>query len=173
MTDRERMYEAKQRYVAARNSESRKAAVNLDENQLDALERLANIRHNFHSNIESYFHSESSADWKIFNEESDQSINHMLRESNLPTIDFPDISDIPTDVDYFELLDDSEREEWEDKAAKVQGHTGFSLWMEESDEYELFCTAMEEINNRIEDYLRKIDTEHNTSFAPSGFARLK
>ena len=172
MTDQERkqMYERKQSYVE--NLMSKNARVDtLTEEQHNALESLCTKRHEFHSSTKKMFYSEvpQYEYWNWF----DGEINDELSKAGLPTIDFPDTTEIPCDADY-ELLSDEEQEEWERKV-QTSNHltSGFAAWFEYSDVYDEYCDICESINKQIEDYLRAIDEEYGTHYAPTGCARNK
>lgn len=81
----------------------------------------------------------------------------------MPTINFSDFTDVPTVDDFYEILDDSERAEYNDD---------LNDWTENSGEYESFVRYMDFQNKLIEDYLRNFDEEHNTNYAPTGWSRF-
>lgn len=158
----EERYEAKRRYVEKIMRENAEIET-LTEEQHNALQKLASIRHKIHTSWESLWNYESG-DYDTLWGYIDYGINEMLVEANLPTIDFNyESGDIPTEADYLDLTEE-EREEY--------GNDSWT-WREESGAFDEFTDFLNEVNNKIEDYLMKVDKEHGTHYAPTGFERLK
>lgn len=158
-------YEAKEAYVDRIMREN--ASIDtLTEEQHSALSALARIRHEIHTNYIRSFEHNSDVE-KYIDDESSSCVNILLKDAHLDPIDFNvSIEDIPSDYDYFEFLSKDERNEWDEKG-------GYSAWKEESGIFNDFCNIWENINDKIETYLREIDKIHGTNYAPSGMARLK
>ena len=166
-------YERKQAWADRRMDENRKAET-LTEVQHDALAWLCSYRHELHCNHERLFSAEFSGEY------DPEKINDRLREAGLPEFeDLPNPEDIPSDMDYFELMSDEEREEWERKADEfnkdnpdsTMQYNGFSYWIEMSYEHANFINLMNEANDAIECYLAEIDNEHGTNFSVYGIAK--
>jgi len=160
-------YENKARYVDRVMSKNAKVDT-LSEEQHDVLRWLCKIRHEIHSldifkflSIPQYLLDEY------------ESINDKLTEVDLSVIsDLPDVIDFPSDIDYYEIMTDDEREYWDNLAQSIDGHNGFSLWVEESIGDDV-VNIQERINSLIERYLQDIDKEYGTHYAPTGWARLR
>ena len=170
-------YDAKRRYVDRMNRENERIDT-LTPEQHEAIQFLASARHDIHTNYERAFNTESQEYDDLMEYIGDDgTINQTLADAGLPTIKILYDTDFPTDFDYFELLSPQERQEWEEKAEKEEkgafSNTGFSLWMEDSGEYGEYTDHMEKLNSAIEEYLRKIDEEHGTHYAPTGWARMR
>ena len=172
------IYEKKQAFAENRNKKNAEIET-LTEDQHDTLSWICAVRHELHCNQDDVFNSESSYYSKfcdIFGD--DGTISKRLNECNLPNIELTDISDIPTSDDYYEILNENERSEWEDKAelynetAKGMYHTGSSLWKEQSDSYNDCIALLESLNKSIENYLAKIDKIHGTQYCPTGASRI-
>ena len=175
-------WEAKQAYVERVMSENRKADT-LTEEQHDFLSRLAQERHNLHVSWDDVWTSRASFDF-LFDDMGSDYAPLIARELDLPELKISEcVSDwsIPSEDDYYELLDSDERDEWERLAdeyndTKPEGamyQTGASMWREESGEYEYFAERLTAVNNEIENYLRAIDEQYGTHYAPTGVARLR
>jgi hypothetical protein len=99
-------------------------------------------------------------------------INNRLEEVGLPKIHFThDSCNIPADEDYYSVLSDEEREQWEKKAEKYNKEgkercvlSGYQVWEDESGEYERFIEAMEGINRIVENYLFEINQQYGTNY---------
>ena len=165
-------YEAKQRYVDKRNAESREKSKNLTEEQINAIETIAHIRHQIHSNIDRYFYD--SRELREYIKE----IDDIIENSGLPMLVTLIVYELPCADDY-DFLDNCD--EWEARAEEFNKenptatlkHTGFSLWIEEGGEYQAFYDELSQLNDRIERWLAKIDEEHGTNYAPTGWARMR
>ena len=168
---------------AERRMEKNKSIGALTEEQHDALSEVCKLRHEFHSNPEclwNCYDGEHRYLWSIIYGEPLGLINTALQKAMLPLINFEhEYCDIP-DVSWYDDLDESEKDEWEAKAKSFNDtrsnstlhHTGSSIWMEESWEYHDFINCHQEINDLIEKYLRKIDEEYGTDYAPTGAQRI-
>ena len=125
----------------------------LTEEQHDTLAQLANLRHRLHVNTENLFNIEAPGHEQLWHEYA--LINETLTACNLPTIDLPDyIEDFVTSFDYD--IDDE--------------GLSYSEWWKKY--LEKFYDDMEEVNDKIEAYLRAIDEKNSTKYAPTGVARL-
>lgn len=149
----------------------------LTEDQHDALSWLCGIRHDLHSEDRDRIWYNNSSVLDPFDNGCSSEVNGHLEEVGLKPIDIDSdfFMNLPNSTDYEYMISDEEREEWESKAEKFNEenpklpcHSGSSLWKEESGEYIIFCDMLEDLNNKIEDYLREIDEVHHTQYAPSG-----
>lgn len=151
-------YDAKQRYVDRVMSKNAEAET-LSDDQHWALRKVAEMRHKFHSNPDGLFNTES-ASYDMWNYVAqDGEINKLLEQAGLPTIEFGDYTYTPSTFDYEELGGKDEYETLEE-------------WKEQSGVMDEFYKDFNDANERIEKYLRTIDEEHGTQYAPSGFSRL-
>lgn len=175
------MYERKAAYAERRMRENAENE-NLTEEQHDVLAWLCSVRHNFHCNYSDLFNSEGDHDFfdPFDNSCGECEVNQKLEEVGLPKIPFNyDTADIPNEDDYYYVLDDEEKEDWEKKAEEWNRehpsqifHDGFSIWKENSGSYDEFSDIMDGINNAVEDYLIGIDKKYGTTYCPSGMSRI-
>ena len=152
-------YEGKREWAAKIMAANREKET-LTEDQCDAIEELCSFRHELHCNQKALFHTGSS-DYSQYwdnigycGHESD--INEALRKAGLPIIFNHEEDVLPTDDDV-----DSDEYETDDD------------YQEEYDELlrEVLAFASG-VNKEIENYLRAIDEEYGTEYAPSGATRL-
>lgn len=116
-----------------------------------------------------------------FSDCNDYNMSYKLKEAGLPELKLLISYDMPGEEDYYGLLSDEEREEWERKADKFNDenpkaffpHEGYTLWREESWEYRTFYDICEKQNDIIEKYLREIDEKYGTDYCPTGIARFE
>lgn len=173
-------WEAKERYIERLNRKNMKT-ITLSEEQHYALQSLAALRHDFHCSIEGMWTGNDAELYNQFSPDYTDNINTELESAGLPKLRLVMTYDLPVADDYYNVLSEEERDEWERKADEFNeenpkaffSHNGFSLWVEDSWEYNHFCNWCEKQNNIIEKYLAEIDEEHDTSYCPTGFARLK
>lgn len=175
-------WEAKKRYVEKRNTENRNTAHGkLTDEQCDAIEKICFVRHELHCSIGAMWGDEGHELWDYLDRESDNYLPYIAATVNLPPIKgLPDPCDMPSADDYFILLGETERQDWEKKAIEINQqkpqrmqHNGWSLWQEDSWEYTDFCDYMSKANNIIEKWLLDIDKQYGTAYCPTGYARLK
>lgn len=143
----------RKREWAARKQQEQRVVTALTEKQQDALAELCSIRHELHCNQEGFFYNENPEFkwiWEALPNWSDGGqINESLAGAGLPIITWSHtIWDFPVD----------------------------SAWEAGSDEWDdAFFTAMEmaeDINSDIENYLRNIDDQYGTEYAPSRATRV-
>ena len=91
--------------------------------------------------------------------------NSALKKSALPII-----NGIPTDtVDYIDIDSIRELEE----LGEAPSRDDEDEWQEWYDaEYYRIYDELEELNQKIEKYLERIDAEHGTHYAPTGKSRI-
>lgn len=155
MSDK-RMWEAKANFVEKVMRENAKIR-SLTEEQHSALATLCAIRHDIHGHdgADSFFDAEGARFkefWGYIDDgDNGSTINRMLSEVNLPVIDLNEFNplDYESDADYAD----------------------FGLTYEEA--YDKCVDLTIKLNDKIEEYLRKIDAEHGTQYAPTGIARAK
>lgn len=146
-------YEYRREAAFSRMQENKENCSSLTEEQHDALTQICTIRHEIHSNIDSAFNVESTIYSKIIewlDGESNYSINMLLKNAGLDNILFwnCDLEKVPNSYDYIDM--------------------GYDYEEALDEHYSLFSR----INNEIEDFLRKIDQTHKTSYAPTGTHRI-
>lgn len=173
-------WEAKQRYVERKNKQNEQVK-SLTPEQHEAIQELCAKRHEFHCSTDSMWSRNDADLLAVFGDYNDENINAVLKEAGLPELKLVISCDMPDEDDYFMVLSDEEKEEWEERAEKFNeenpkaffSHTGYSLWKEESGEYDYFCEICEKQNDIIEQYLAEIDKKHGTEYCPSGIARFE
>lgn len=150
-------YERKREWAARRMKENKKIET-LTETQHEALEELASIRHEIHSNKKSVIISDDQGLKKKLIK-----VNEWLLNSGLTPMEFvptsnEDYIDIDTIDELYEIEDvpedDDERADWYDE------------------NYMRISGELEDLNTQIEDYMRKIDARYGTNYAPSGMSRV-
>lgn len=167
-------WEAKAAYVERRMRENRENGMEngLSEDQCDALETLCTLRHDLHTSLESIWLGDTQELDRIDDGCGTCQMSEELEEAGLPSLEITiDPEDIPMEEDYYQVLDDEDREEWEEKA-EDSGLSGVELWREESGEFEKLARLMEGVNDEIEKYLAKIDKEYGTAYRQTGWSRL-
>lgn len=137
-------YDRKREY-AARKMEENRLIETLNEEQHDVLSWLCSLRHEMHTNQHSLFLNESAefSLWKDY-----ELIYSKLTACGLPEIKLIDSASIPCDADS-EFDEDFNYDE----------------------AYEEYMGIIEDINNKIETYLRTIDKEYGTDYCPTGKSR--
>lgn len=168
-----RINEARQNYIDTRNDENEKIT-NLSPEQHKTLQELCRIRHEIHSNWEEMFNAESSTYAELWNyilDDSDERIQNELTSVGLPRLVLGDLYSIPSSEDYFYVLNNEERQAWEKRSDAEDYSSGFDAWVQ-NEAYPKFCRYMNDINNIIEQYLKRIDNEYGTNYCPSGAQRL-
>ena len=142
------LYE-KRRENADRRYLENKKITSLTEEQHDVLADLCTIRHDIHCSWRSMYLSESGCN--LYSQLME--LVEEIKNINLGKISIPEPENIPGDEDrYIGLIEDTDEAEDEN--------------------YEKFCDIMEEINTKIEEFLRKIDNNHGTNYAPTGAHRI-
>jgi hypothetical protein len=137
---------------SAKRMEIQKQISSLTEEQHDAIAKVCSMRHDLHSNLDALLISES-VNFSTFNSwlcgDNDESFNMLLKNVGIDN----DLSWSPEDLP----ADDSMWSEF---------YSDYDEFYEE--EYEIASN----IHLQIENFLRKIDAEHGTSYAPTGFQRI-
>lgn len=156
--------ERRKEWAAYHHNKMKEEHDSLTDEQHDALSELCSLRHTIHTASEKLFSTESQ-EWEAlekFLPDEPDNIFDKFREVGIP-LDFSPIDPVtlPNSDDYYYVLTETEKEEWEEKG-------GYDAWREESGVFDEFSERMEELNENIEKFLRKIDAEHGTKYAPSG-----
>lgn len=154
-------YERRERNIELRNRENMQYSIGLTEEQHFVLQWLAMVRHDIHCGWNSMWNEQSGKYkelWELisYNEEKDlyPKINKELKSVELKEIKFPHFHS-----GDFRTIEDYDDDCWEDK-------------MTEEEAYEELTEYLSNINDLIEDYLRKIDKKHQTKYCPTGIARM-
>ena len=137
---------------SAKRMENQKQISSLTEEQHDAIAQVCSMRHELHSNLDALLISES-VNFSTFNSwlssDNEDSFNMILKNVGIDN----DLSWSPEDLP----ADDS-------------------MWSEFYSDYDEFYENEYEVASNIhlyiENFLRKIDEEHGTSYAPTGFQRI-
>ncbi len=173
-------WEAKRRYIERKNRENEEIKT-LTPEQHDVIQELCAKRHEFHCSFESMWNCNAVDLLNEFSDCNEYNLSYKLKEVGLPELKLLISCDMPSSDDYFELLSDEEREEWEQKADRfneenpkaIFRHEGYSLWLEESWEYRTFYDICEKQNSIVEKYLGEIDAKYGTEYCPTGIARYE
>ena len=173
-------YEGKREWAARRAAGNRENCSTLTEEQHDVLEWICTIRHDMHTSKESIWDGNLEALRPFDNSCGIPEIESRIKEAGLPEFCMGfDYVELVTADDYHNVISDSERDKWEEKAEEYNSshpdgmwHCGASMWKEESGEYEKFLNDLEFLNESIEKYLKTIDEKHGTNYAPTGYTRI-
>lgn len=167
-------YLRKQLYAENKVRNSSKDAIErgvLTEEQTEALEAICKLRHDAHSTDPLDILAFGTSNSEKFLNTIDE-INEMVSANNLPNIKWNiDLDTVPTEIDYYELLDDEEREEYEDRGRK-EGLSGYEQWLKEEEIIEDVVKKKEQLNSDIEKWLNMVDKKYGTNYSPTGFARV-
>ena len=171
-------YERKRLWAEKRAEGNRNKCSALTEEQHNVLEWLCSVRHEMHCSIESIWCGDTETLNPFDNSCGPSAVVERIKEVGLPDFGYDlDLDSLPFADDFFNVLDEDERDEWEQKAEELNEdesgfvHSGASLWKEDSGEYDVFYSAMEGLNSAVEEYLRMVDKQYGTDYAPSGHAR--
>ena len=188
--DWKRIDEARQGYIDKRNKENEKTALEkgLTEEQISAIEDICRLRHDIHTTSwEDIYNTESHDHDTIDNALIE--INVLIFKNKLPPIDIDEYTyadDWILDFDWYEDIEDFQSKYYE-KAQKeidngfVLGQGGLypindidelanHLWLEHVSEVN--SAIIEEINDKIEEWLKAIDEKYGTHYEPTGGQRL-
>ncbi len=181
--------EARQGYIDKRNKEIKKIALEkgLTEEQISAIEDICRLRHDIHTTSwEDVYNSESPEHDTV--NDTLIAINELISANNLPSLDIDEYTyseDWALDIDWYEIGE--VQPEYYEKARNkidngfVLGQGGLypindidelanHLWLEHA--CKVNSAIIEKINNKIEEWLRAIDEEYGTYYAPTGGQRL-
>ena len=146
-------YDCRRESAIRKNLDNEKIAVKngLTEEQAELISDLCSVRHKMHCSGDSMYLTES-ADYILWEELS--RLISLIEKSGLEKVRFRHLFvNFPSDIDReYELIDDNDESEEQNR--------------------ELISQWMSDLNEDIEEYLRNIDRNYNTTFAPSGFQRL-
>lgn len=140
--------------LAAEKKMEENARINtLTEEQHNALATICSIRHQLHCNTKALFNADS-ADFNNLFDQYD-SINDILTSAKLsPIQDLLDSEEIISTIDYEADDEGMNFNDWWDSHLEE----AYDQW--------------EDINSKIEAYLREIDEKHGSEYAPTGKTRL-
>lgn len=143
-------YRGKLEWAAKRMERNKTTCTTLTPEQHDLLAELCAFRHDLHHNWDSAWNEESQNFDKFANNISEYSVEDGLSEKIMAALGEAPFKriDYPTSNTY--ELDD--------------------LTWEEG--YEQACDLFAQVNDEIEEFLRDIDRDHGTDYAPSGTTRL-
>lgn len=154
-------YDYRRESAAARNLTNEEIAVQngMSEEQAELISKLCAIRHEFHCNMDSL--TKSSEDHYIIDEI--ENIEAAINESGLPQLN---VASFLFDIDDMNGL----VYEYGDDVPEDHDSQEFQDWYD--DNYSRIHDELEGVNKAIEDYLRVIDKDYHTSFAPTGALRI-
>jgi beta-mannanase len=154
-------YDYRRESATQRNidNESKATSNGMTEEQASLVSELCSLRHNIHSSIESL----------IVSDENNLKQTLIVMNNKLEASGLEPMSFIGTDLtDYVDIDDLSSIRDWDADAPSV-GDEGYQEWYDEN--YSRIYDELEELNSNIESYLKSIDEQYNTSFAPTGALR--
>ena len=142
-------YERRRENAVVRHEENKKIT-SITEEQHNIIAEVCDMRHKIHSSGDELYNMQS-----LFSQEATtwlEEINSRLITVRLRKIDnIPCAEDFPTAEDkYCGVIEEEEEEE----------------------NVEKFYSMMNELNNSIEQWLTRIDTEHGTNYCPTGTHRM-
>jgi len=151
------IYEGKREFAAKRMAENKKIET-LTESQHEAMSNLASVRHDFHVNMEKITKSDDNKlKPKLIEANIQLKESGLMPMSFLPT-DEEDFIDIDSIDELYEIdevpEDEDERKDWYDE------------------NYESIFKKLSNLHSKIEDYMRSIDKQYGTNYAPSGMSRM-
>lgn len=185
----DKINEARQGYIDKRNKENEEIALEkgLTEEQISAIENICRLRHEIHTTSwEDVYNSESPEHDTV--DDALIAINELIFANNLPSLDIDEYTyngDWVLDLDWYE--NGEVQPEYYGKARNkidngfVLGQGGYfpintiddlalNLWLEHV--CEVNSAIIEKINDKIEKWLRAIDEQYGTHYAPTGNQRL-
>ena len=156
-------YAARERNAQRRNADNAEAAIEkgMTEEQAYLITELCSLRHEIHCNTDSIIENDEHGYLdKLVN------LNTRIRVSG-----FDYIKDIPANIDDFIDIDDIRLLEMVGEGVpKDTDSDEYDNWRE--DNYCRIANELEELNNKIEDYLTEIDDKYGTHFCPTGSLRV-
>ena len=142
-------YEKRTENAVSRQEEN-KTIRTLTEEQHDIISEVCNMRHKIHSSGDELYNMQS-----LFSNKATIWLEDI--NSRLISIDLPRINNIPRSEDF--------------PSAEDQ-YCGVIDTDDEEKNIEKFYELMNDLNNSIEQWLRRIDTEHGTNYCPTGTHRM-
>lgn len=157
----QKQYDYRRESAAARNLTNEEIAVQngMSEEQAELISKLCAIRHEFHCNMDSL--TKSSEDHSTFDEI--ENIEDAINEIGLPQLN---VASMLLDIDDMNGL----IYDYGDDVPEDHDSQEFQNWYD--DNYARIHSELEGVNKAIEDYLRVIDKDYHTSFAPTGKLRI-
>lgn len=157
----QKQYDYRRESAAARNVTNEEIAVQngMSEEQAELISKLCAIRHEFHCNMDSL--TKSSEDHSTFDEI--ENIEDAINESGLPQLN---VASMLLDIDDMNGL----IYDYGDDVPEDHDSQEIQNWYD--DNYARIYGELEGVNKAIEDYLRVIDKDYHTSFAPTGKLRI-
>lgn len=167
-------YERKAAWADRRMRENAENCDSLTEEQHEKLAELCALRHELHISHEDVWIGETETAFDRLDDCCGGGLLSELSGVGLPPLKFPfPAEDIPLETDYYNVLSEDERDEWDRKAEEIdENMTGVDLWREESGECSKCFDMLEQCNDVIEKYLAAIDKKHGTNYCPSGVSRI-
>ncbi len=159
------------------NENRRSLTPTLTEEQYKVLNWLKQARYILEDESERYWETYSYGHLEPFaNQLEEARVLSELKRVGLPVINYnSDFSDLPTIDDYYTALTKEERNNWEKRAEEYnKAHniyseehalSGHDLWENESGKYEEFTKRMKELEEKVDEYFKKIDKQYGTTFS--------
>lgn len=178
---RKEMFEKKERYAQSKADHNAEVAATngMTDGQIEALTEICHIRHEIHSCDRMRMFNDESVESSEWSGAVDK-IERLIGDTDLPPISWSsDYSMTPSTFDYFNILSEDERDQWEERADQITAetggrirHTGLSAYIEEGEDFKDFLEDVESFNRDVEQYLSEIDRIYSTNYCPTGWARM-
>ena len=154
----------------------------LTEEQHDILAWLCSIRHKLHKNQKDCWYIESDTSRTVlnyFSYEATGNVDVKIEKVGLPASNLTfDLSELPVEDDFYYVLTDVERAEWDEAAEEINNNSdseelisGVDLYTNKSGKLDEMITRLEKLNDDIERYLYEVDCKYGTNYCPSGLTR--
>jgi hypothetical protein len=131
----------------------------------DVLNELDNIARNLDASNMFYSENQDYDLWDKINPDTCY-IWQLLKDANLPELELDDIINVPTDYDYYHIIDEEEKEMWEEKADKINREneakgircvlSGYDAWLEETGAYDECDEFLSSVSDKINDYINDV-----------------
>lgn len=157
-----KQYEKRNENAAIR-MEKNKDIEALTEEQHEALAELCKARHDFHSNFAQIVIRDEN---RI--KDSLILVNQHIKESGLEPMSF--IPDSTFDGDYIDIDTIDDLYDYLYEIGKKVKDEDYRDWYDSN--YYRIWDELESLNNKIENYLREIDSIYGTNYSPTGAYRI-
>lgn len=159
-------YESKREFAGQR-MENNKKITKLTEEQHRELAELCSKRHEMHTCGDSMFYTESSYyDLHDYFREFDLEIKG-IKAPNLNTEEWV------SDFDYYIEIEEFDKNDYDDNGNYIYNKEIEEKKCEIRDRLlDQYFEQKEELNNKIESYLKNIDKKYGTNYCPTGASRI-
>lgn len=163
-----RQYEYREAKAAERNVRNAEIAIEngMTEEQAELIIRLCSLRHELHGSVDSLIKSAECSEWDI--------VKRLVRlnDEELPEAGLEEFinSDYIDNIDCIDMCFDIGEDSEGNLVPEDHDSEEFQEWYDAT--YYRASDAWEEVNTKIEHYLRGIDEKYNTHFKPTGALRI-